>query len=101
MIRHIVMWKLDASYSSQEKIQLLGTLKEKLLQLKGKINELNSIAVHFNSEDAPELNFDIILDSSFDSMAALNAYQVHPEHLKVGEFVKSLRLQRACIDFEF
>lgn len=95
------MWKLDATYTAGEKKEILKTFGETLVQLKGKIDELKSIQVNFNSLDAPELNFDIILDTTFDSISALNAYQVHPEHIKVGQYVKSLKAQRSCIDYEF
>jgi hypothetical protein len=33
-------------------------------------------------------------------MEDLKTYQVHPEHLKVVEYVKTLNLKRAAIDYE-
>jgi hypothetical protein len=101
MIKHIVLWKLDTSYSESEKTAILKTFKEKLLGLERKIPELKSITVNFNSKDASADNFDIMLETDFTGMNDLNTYQVHPEHLKVVEYVKSLKRERACLDFEY
>jgi hypothetical protein len=102
MIKHIVLWKLDASYSETEKSDVLNVFKAKLLALNAIIPQLkSSLSVGFNSKDAPEANYDIALESTFDTIKDLDAYQIHPEHLKVVEFVKSLKRERACIDFEF
>ena len=101
MVKHIVIWKLDESYMQEEKENIKNTIREKLLALSGKIDVIKSLSVQFNSKEASTGNFDIMLDTTFSSFADLNTYQVHPEHLKVGEYVKSVKPQRACIDFEF
>jgi hypothetical protein len=101
MIKHIVLWKLDDGYSFTEKDNILKTFTEKLMGLSGKIDELKSLAVHLNSKEAASANYDILLETTFNSFVDLDAYQVHPEHQKVVEYVKSLKRQRACIDFEF
>lgn len=100
MIKHIVLWKLDDSYTISEKDSLLKEFSQKLMALSGKIDELKSIKVYLNSKEAASANFDIMLETTFDSFVDLDAYQAHPEHQKVVEYVKSLKRQRACIDFE-
>ncbi|MBN1118302.1 MAG: Dabb family protein [Bacteroidales bacterium] len=101
MVKHIVMWKLDASYSETEKKELVKEFESKLLQLEGKISVLKSIAVHFNSPQASDKNFDILLDTSFSTMDDLETYRVHPEHQKVVKWVGELKLEnRACVDYE-
>lgn len=101
MIKHIVLWKLDDSYSSDEKLALSLQIKEKLESLVGKIDELKSLEVGINSPEAPASNFDVCLDSTFDSIETLNAYQVHEEHVKVAGFIKSLNLSRSAIDYQY
>ena len=101
MIRHIVLWKLDSEYSGTEKANIMTQLKTMLLDLKPKIHELKSIEVWFNSEKAGAANFDVMLDTSFGNMDDLDKYRIHPDHLKVAEYLKTLKLQRASIDFEF
>ena len=99
MIRHIVLWKLDESYSTEEKTTIKTELRNKLLGLKNLVPELKEIAVCFNEEKANSTNFDVMLESEFTSLDDLQAYVVHPEHVKVGNYLKTLNVQRAAIDF--
>jgi hypothetical protein len=101
MIRHVVLWKLDNSYSTEEKNEIKKQLNDKLSHLVGNIEQLCFLEVSFNSEDAVQSNFDIMLDSAFETIKDLQIYQEHPEHIKVGEYIKSLKLQRAAIDYEY
>jgi hypothetical protein len=100
MIKHIVLWKLDESYSFEEKQNILEIFSDKLFNLVGKIEELKSLSVHLNSKEASSSNYDIMLETTFNSFIDLDTYQIHPEHQKVVEYVKSLKRQRACIDYE-
>lgn len=93
------MWKVDESYSSSEKQEFIDTFTSKLNDLDGKIDELKSISVHSNSAEAPDTNYDLLLDTTFDSIADLQAYAVHPTHMKVVEYAKQFKLQRSCVDF--
>lgn len=45
-------------------------------------------------------NKDIALLSSFESVEALNAYQIHPDHVKAGAYIKEVTCNRACFDYE-
>lgn len=101
MIKHLVSWKLDDSYSESEKETVKKEVKFRLLGLEGQIEGLKKIQVFFNSPEAPAANYDILLDTEFESIDGLNAYQVHPKHVEVVQFVKTLKLQRSCIDYEF
>lgn len=94
MIKHIVMWKIK----SENKENNLNTMKEKLEALNGKIDVLRKIEVGINNNEANE--YDIMLYSEFDSMDDLNVYQKHPEHVKVGAFVKEVAEKRSCVDYE-
>jgi hypothetical protein len=101
MIRHIVLWKLDDSYPADEKLKIKKQLKKMLLHLLDNIDELRHLEVNFNLEAAAPSNFDVLLDTEFESISDLKAYQVHPQHLKVVEYIKTLKLQRTAIDYEF
>ena len=74
-------------------------IKQLLERLKHRIKEIRSIEVGINTNDSPDA-FDIVLYSEFDNINDLNAYQNHPEHLKVGEFVSKVRLERKVVDYE-
>lgn len=96
MIHHIVMWKLKEA----DKKENARKIKKDLEALKNIIKELKFIQVSFNMDIAPQNNFDVILDTHFNSFEELNIYANHPEHLKVVEFIKTVIDQRVAIDYE-
>jgi hypothetical protein len=100
MIKHIVLWKLDQTYSSDEITEIKKQIKEKLLNLKNVIKSIKSIEVNLNIDRTAGENYDIILVTLFDLIEDLYKYQRHPAHLKVVNFLKSLKLQRTAIDIE-
>lgn len=93
------MWKLDDCYSTTEKLEKSRVLGEMLLSLSGKIEEIKSISVYYNDENAVNSNYDLVLNSSFNSLEDLQAYGTHPEHQKVAEYSKTIKKSRACIDY--
>lgn len=100
MIKHVVMWKLDEQYSFEERRKLVNEFRNKLLQLDGKISVLKEISVQLNAKEADKSNFDILLDTSFNSLEDLKVYAKHPEHMKVVEFAGTFKKIRSCIDYE-
>lgn len=100
MVKHIVMWKLKDEHNGMNKAELTNEMKKQLLALKNDITELVSIDVGINTIH-PEKNSDIVLTTEFKSFDDLNAYAIHPEHLKVVDFVKQIVVERACVDYEF
>jgi Stress responsive A/B Barrel Domain len=96
MIRHIVCWKLIEEDKSVHALKI----KQDLEALQGEIPGLLHIEVGINAEDAPRDNWDVVLNSDFEDMAALEAYQVHPLHKAAAAFIGSVRLDRVCVDYE-
>ncbi|HZZ85576.1 MAG TPA: Dabb family protein [Anaeromyxobacteraceae bacterium] len=43
--------------------------------------------------------FDVVLYSEFESAEALAAYQQHPEHERVADFVGRVRAERVLVDY--
>ncbi len=101
MIKHIVLWKLDESYNPAEKEVIKNGLRKKLLDLQEEISELLHIEVYLNSPEAMVKNYDIMLDTIFNSMKDMAIYQDHPSHQKVGKYIQTLKIQRAAIDYTF
>ena len=100
MIRHIVMWTLVPDTEDTDSAENKHKLKEMLLQLKHTIPGILSLDVKLNFLENIQSNYDICLICDFASYADLVKYQEHAEHQKVVHFLKSIRLQRACIDIE-
>lgn len=95
MIKHIVMWKFKDEVAEADKLEM----KRQLEALKGVVPTLVDIEIGMDvvGKDASK---DMVLYSEFASMNDLQAYAVHPEHLKVVEFVKPLVCERAVVDYE-
>ncbi len=100
MINHVVLFKLKKYNSDSEKQNVIGSIEDALLSLKGKIEELKYIEVGVNYELATK-SYDICLVSHFETVDELDAYRIHPEHLKVGELIGQHVVERAAVDFEF
>lgn len=100
MIRHIVMFRFHEEADGRSKQENLEIAKQILEDLMGVVPTLVSMKVNLNSSLAGKDNFDLILDSEFESMEGLQEYVVHPAHKKVGEFIVKVRESRASIDFE-
>lgn len=95
MIQHVVMWKIKDHDKESNALKI----QNKLLALKKCIEQIITIDVYINDKQADSSNFDVILTMKVKSYEDLAIYQKHPEHIKVGAFIRDLVLQRAAIDF--
>ena len=100
MVKHIVCWKLKELAEGKSKSENLQIMQQKLNSLKS-LPMVVELEVGTTIASADSSNNDIVLVTVFKSLADLKAYQVHPEHQKVGEFVNKIKDTRACVDFEF
>ncbi len=99
MIKHIVMWKLKDFAEGANKKENAEKIKAQLEGLKSKIKEVKTLEVGFNFNDSAD-SYDIALCAEFDSVADLKKYQKHPEHIKVGDYIINLRLDRKVVDYQ-
>jgi len=98
MVRHIVAWSYADGLTKEEKQKNAETIKRELENLKNVINGIVSLNVITNPLETSES--DLMLDSVFESEAALKAYTVHPEHVRVATtYVRPVTKNRKCIDF--
>ncbi|MGJ0390831.1 Dabb family protein [Microbacterium sp. CGR1] len=98
MIRHVVTWKLAAE-DAGERAEQAAEVARRLNALDGVVPQLRSISAGANSA-YPDTNWDVTLVADFDSIAALEEYQVHPAHEEVVAYVRSVVASRAAVDFE-
>lgn len=94
MITHIVLFKLK-DRSPEAIAQTVQVLKN----MEGKIDELKHIEVGVDVVHS-ERSYDIALYTKFESMEALGAYQIHPEHQKVIAHMTQVREASASVDYE-
>ncbi|HEX5887680.1 MAG TPA: Dabb family protein [Pyrinomonadaceae bacterium] len=94
MLTHIVVWKYRADteqFAREEHVKLLGNLASI-------IPEVQSLSVGFDMLGLPR-SYDTGLVATFADRAALDAYTVHPEHVRVAEFGRSISEHVASVDF--
>jgi hypothetical protein len=98
MIRHIVTWKLKAT-DEAGKADAFAAISAALAPLPAIIPEVQNLLVARNSAYA-DVNWDVVLTAEYDSVEALGAYQVHPDHQAAASIVREHVAERASIDFE-
>lgn len=96
MVKHIVMWNIK---ETEDKVNVLNTLKEKLEALKNEIKVINHLEVGFNY-NVSDAARDVVLFSEFSTREDLEAYVVHPAHVAVGEYVRSVVKDRVVVDYD-
>lgn len=94
MLRHIVFFKLKNPTP-----EVLQETKDVLMNMKGKIPELLDIEVGIDVVRS-ERSFDIALTTTFESLDAMNAYQVNPLHVEVGKYIAGVRESAVAVDYE-
>lgn len=99
MVRHLVLWKYGDGFSDAENKDNALKIKEILERLKDIIPGIVSIKVITEPLLIESGDADIILDSLFENEEALSNYQVHPEHVKAGSFIRTVVKDRKCVDY--
>lgn len=96
MVKHIILWKLKDEIP--DRAAAAAEVKARLESLAGRIPGLVSIKVH--TDPLPSSNADMMLDSLFTDADALAGYQTNPLHVEAATYVRSVVVQRLCLDFE-
>lgn len=99
MIKHIVLFRLKESAMGKSKDENLQELKVWLESLQDKIPVVKSLEVGINMSASSSAS-DIAIYSEFDDMQALEVYRVHPEHVKIVEFIDKVCSERRVADYE-
>jgi Stress responsive A/B Barrel Domain len=98
MIKHIVMWKFKDFAEGADKAT-------NLLKAKALLDACAHIAPGTGrfevavAQSGLECSYDLVLYAEFESPAALDAYQHHPQHLALKPFIGAVRLERQCMDY--
>lgn len=97
MIKHIVMWNVRGD-TAAEKAAGVAKLKLAFESLRGKVPGLLNLEI---GVDTSRIDYacDVVLYSEFDSQEALDAYAVHPDHLRVKGELGDLRTARHQVDY--
>jgi len=99
MVKHVILWTLKDSFTSEEKAKIKKEMKEGLEGLQDQIPGLLEIKV--NIDGLSTSTAEVMLDSTFADAAALAGYAKHPLHVGVADTkVRPFTATRACLDYE-
>lgn len=92
MIKHVVFFKMKNKCDIQE-------MKNMLLGMDGRIEELKYIEVGVNFKDSAR-SYDICLITHFDTKEDLEIYANHEVHMPVKEYASGACESVVAVDFE-
>ena len=96
MVKHMIIWKLKEEI---DQAAVKAAIKQELEGLVGKIEGLLEMKILIERYDCSA--GDIMMDSTFESKAALDAYQKHPAHQAIANgLVRPNAESRLSFDYE-
>lgn len=98
MIQHIVFWNFKGDLTDSDRRSAGLRMKKELESLKDKVSGAAKVEVAINPLSSSTV--DIALNSLFETADALNQYQIHPDHLKIKEFIHTVIKERYCLDYD-
>lgn len=94
MLTHVVLFKL-----ADPTAENIAAFAQKLQSLEGRVPQLRGIEVGTDVVRS-ERSCDVALITRFDSLADMEAYQVHPYHQEVLGYVKRVITKAHAVDFD-
>ena len=98
MIKYIVMWNIRGD-TPADKARGIEQLQRSFASLRGQIPGLIYLEIGVDSSRI-DYACDVVLYSEFESQAALDGYNTHPEHLRVKNELAGVRTARHQVDYE-
>ena len=96
MVKHVVLFKLNISDSCRT--GLITRFCDAIKTLPAAIDTIRNIEVSGNIN--PMEQYDIALVATFDTLADVKQYAVHPAHLAAAHLLDGYVVSRACADYE-
>lgn len=97
MIKHIVMWNL-AGETAEARSEAASFLQSRFEQLRDEVPGLLHLEVGLDHSRV-DYACDVVLYTEFESQEALDAYAVHPAHLRVKGELGQMRIARYQVDY--
>ena len=96
MVKHIVLFKLNIE--EPERTQVINDFCNAVMSLPQHIDVIRHIEVSRNINPAEQ--YDIALNSTFDTLEDVATYATHPVHVAAAGLLKGKVASRACVDYE-
>lgn len=98
MVKHVVFFQLNKELNPEVKQNVMNQFKSAIEALPAEIKFIRSVHVYFNIN--PDENWDICLDSAFDSLEDVRTYSSHPAHVAAAGIIKDYKTGRSCVDYK-
>ena len=99
MVKHVNLWKFREELTAEEKAAVRQGMKEAFEALPGQIPGMVSCVIR--TELGPKSNADCMMECTFESMEALDAYRGNPLHQDIAvNKVRPFTIDRLGADFE-
>ena len=99
MIQHIVMWKFAEVAEGKTRAENMNWVETRLKALVPIIPEIKKLEIGADI-GGTDMSYDMVLIMEFESIEDLHTYKIHPEHQKISQYVKKIRIARATVDRE-
>ncbi|QWS34032.1 Dabb family protein [Curtobacterium aetherium] len=96
MIHHVVSWTLREDLDRDAGIARIRQLLTDLIAVVPSVRSLQVV----QNVAYPGKNQDVAVVATFDDLAGLDEYQVHPEHQAAAAEIRGLVTSRAAIDWQ-
>lgn len=96
MVKHVVMWKLKENAEGADKKTNAIIIKKKLEALTSSVPGSYKMEVGINYNPG---GYDVVLNSQFSDHDTLESYQIHPDHIRVKEFIQKVTSDRVVADY--
>ncbi len=100
MIRHLVLFKIKDFSSESERKEAIQNVLITFRSLVGQIPQIRQFSVQPDCVQGP-FSSDVIIDSVFDNLEDLKAYQAHPAHIDAVDLNKQWSESKILGDFFF
>ncbi|CAA6811872.1 MAG: Stress responsive alpha-beta barrel domain protein Dabb [uncultured Sulfurovum sp.] len=94
MVKHIVMLDFKDE-NKKENLEKVKTMLEALMESVPTLKSME-VGINFSEEDRA---MDLSLYSEFEDKAGLEAYAIHPAHLEVVAFIKTVATASKVSDY--
>lgn len=99
MVKHIVLFKLKEELSAEKRWEVMNSFKNAIEALPASIGFIKHVEVGLNMNPAEQ--WDIALNSDFETMDEVRAYAAHPDHVAAASILGPYKESRACVDYVY
>lgn len=100
MVKHIVFWRMKKSAGGNDMETNIAIAVKKIDEVVKIFPKMKSIT-HHRCLFSGAHYWDFVEEMVFDDVESLKEWAAFPPHVELHDFVETIRLERAAVDYEF